>query len=310
LAPWLAVQTVRFQTGVREAAARNAKRLRKAKRLDLPELQNLEMTVVVEERHSEGFIGDAAVSYLLRNENGGMLMDLGFGADRPAFRNNAARLGIGPGDWGAVFVSHLHPDHMGGLKAARRKTIDFPRSLAPKPRIPCYTPAPCAATNLIVDEATAARVLPNGFATTGPLARMLCFTGVTEEQAVVARLKDKGLVVILGCGHPTVELVLRMVRRLSDAPIYAVAGGLHLPIVESRGARFGIQFQQIVGTGKPWWRKIGDDDLDRTIRALNESGAKRLLLSAHDSCDYALERIADAATARVDVLTAGVTYCL
>jgi 7,8-dihydropterin-6-yl-methyl-4-(beta-D-ribofuranosyl)aminobenzene 5'-phosphate synthase len=157
---------------------------------------------------------------------------------------------------------------------------------------------------------TAPRLLSSGFATTGPLARMLCFTGITEEQAVIVKLKDKGLVIVMGCGHPTVELVIKMAQCLSAAPIYAIIGGLHFPITQSRGAKLGIEFQQIIGTGKNWWERINDEDLDRTIQALNESGAKRLLLSPHDTCDHSLNRIAAAVSARVEVLTAGVTYSL
>jgi len=310
LAPWLAVQAKKFRDGEKQAAARNAARLRTAKPLALPELKKFDLTVVVEHRAAEGFVGAAAVSYLLRTAGGAMLMDVGFGPEGPALRDNAARLGIGANDWNALFVSHLHPDHMGGMTAARQRAIRLPSALTPANPIPCYSPAPCAAPEMNVEEVTEPRTLRNGLGSSGPLARMLCFEGLTEEQAVVAKLKNKGLVVIMGCGHPTVEVVLQMTRRLSDAPVYAVIGGLHLPIAESRWKKAGLQLQQLAGTGKPWWRKIDDRDLDAAIRALRESGAKRLLLSAHDTCDYALKRIADSVSAQVDVLTAGVTYSL
>ena len=73
-----------------------------------------------------------------------------------------------------------------------------------------------------------------GSARPGHLARSLFFLGLCEEQALVARIRDKGLVVITGCGHPTVEVILEMVRRLSDEPIYAIAGGIHFPVTKSR----------------------------------------------------------------------------
>jgi len=140
------------------------------------------------------------------------------------------------------------------------------------------------------------------------LARSLFFLGLCEEQALVARVKDKGVVVITGCGHPTVEVILEMVRRLSDEPLYAIAGGLHFPVTESRFRRRGIQLQMFLGTGKPPWQRISDDDLTHTIDQINEAAPKRVLLSAHDTCDHALDRLAGELTAETMVLQAGQMY--
>jgi len=85
--------------------------------------------------------------------------------------------------------------------------------------------------------------------------------GYTEEQTLLARVKGTGLVVFTGCGHPTIEVVLETVRRLSDEPLYGIGGGLHFPVTEGRGNRAGIRFQTIIGTGKPPWQKITDGEL-------------------------------------------------
>jgi 7,8-dihydropterin-6-yl-methyl-4-(beta-D-ribofuranosyl)aminobenzene 5'-phosphate synthase len=137
---------------------------------------------------------------------------------------------------------------------------------------------------------------------------MLFFFGLMEEQAIVARLEGKGLIVLTGCGHPTIGMILRMVRRLSDEPLYAIGGGLHLPITRSRGRRMGLETQQVFGTGKPIWSRIDEGDLSRTILELNRAAPRRLLLSAHDSCDHALERLEREVDAEVEVLRAGATY--
>jgi metal-dependent hydrolase (beta-lactamase superfamily II) len=47
--------------------------------------------------------------------------------------------------------------------------------------------------------------------------------GYTEEQALLARVKDRGLVVFTGCGHPTIEVVLGMFGRLSDELLSSLA---------------------------------------------------------------------------------------
>ena len=153
-------------------------------------------------------------------------------------------------------------------------------------------------------------MLEGGLGSTGPLARSLYFFGLTQEQALVAHLKGKGLFVLTGCGHPTIEVVLRMVRRLSGEPIYAVGGGLHFPVKTGRGNYAGFQLQMIVGTGKPWWERVTDEDLTKTIQAIRKEQPKRLLLSAHDTCDHALGRISREVDAEVEILRAGATYAL
>jgi 7,8-dihydropterin-6-yl-methyl-4-(beta-D-ribofuranosyl)aminobenzene 5'-phosphate synthase len=140
------------------------------------------------------------------------------------------------------------------------------------------------------------------------LARSLFFRGLTEEQALVANIKNKGLVVITGCGHPTIELIMQMVRRISDKPIHVIGGGLHFPVTGGRGNRFGIQFQTLIGTGKPAWRKITDDDLSATITVLNSFKPQKVFLSAHDSCDHSLSRMQEELDVKTQVFRAGQTY--
>jgi len=101
-----------------------------------------------------------------------------------------------------------------------------------------------------------------------------------------------------------------MVNRLSNEDIYAIGGGLHFPITGGRGNRAGIQFQTIIGTGKPVWQKITDNDLSNTIIALNDIKPKKIFLSGHDSCDHSLERMRQELVAETEVLKAGVTYHL
>ena len=150
--------------------------------------------------------------------------------------------------------------------------------------------------------------MTGGIATTGPLARSLFFFGLTEEQALVAHVKGKGLVVFTGCGHPTIELIMQMVSRLSNERIFAIGGGLHFPVTGGRGNRAGIQFQTIMGTGKPAWQRITDEDLGSTIAVLNKFNPKKVFLSGHDSCDHSLTRMKNEIKAENEVLKAGVTY--
>jgi 7,8-dihydropterin-6-yl-methyl-4-(beta-D-ribofuranosyl)aminobenzene 5'-phosphate synthase len=138
----------------------------------------------------------------------------------------------------------------------------------------------------------------------------LFFFGWTEEQALLARLKGRGLVVFSGCGHPTIEVILEMVHHLSNEPVYAIGGGLHFPVNRGRGSYAGIQLQMILGTGKPPWQRITDDDLSRTISSFNSENPQKVFLSAHDTCDYALNRLKNEVNADTYVLKVGASYRL
>ncbi len=127
--PFLARKNRRFRENRARAADLNRRRIERAKPLELPELDFLELTVLVEEKTEEGFSGDAGVSYLFRSDRGSLLFDVGFGPERPALAHNADKLGFRLDQADSLVISHLHPDHMGGLKASRSKRVTLPEAL-------------------------------------------------------------------------------------------------------------------------------------------------------------------------------------
>jgi 7,8-dihydropterin-6-yl-methyl-4-(beta-D-ribofuranosyl)aminobenzene 5'-phosphate synthase len=310
MVPLLIRRNRQFEKNRALAAENNRRRISEAEKLDLPELDRLDLTVLVEEKAREGFIGDAGVSYLFKTDLGAMLMDIGFGATRPAFSHNAGRLGFTTDQVEALTISHLHCDHMGGLPAQRSRKVMVPKDFLPSRPIPCFLPDKAKAPGFETRLIDRPRMLSAGIATTGPLARSLFFMGYTEEQALVARVRGKGLVVFTGCGHPTIEVILEMTRKISDEPLYAVGGGLHFPVTDGRGNRAGIRVQMLLGTGKAPWRRIGDEDLDKTIQAINQAAPEKVFLSAHDTCDHALGRMQRELEAGTEVLRAGGIYKL
>jgi len=87
-------QNRRFKKNLKHAVELNKDRIRRAEPFDLPELNLLELTVMVEEKTEKGFLGDAGVSYLFRTNQGLLLYDVGFGPERPALAHNASKMGI------------------------------------------------------------------------------------------------------------------------------------------------------------------------------------------------------------------------
>jgi 7,8-dihydropterin-6-yl-methyl-4-(beta-D-ribofuranosyl)aminobenzene 5'-phosphate synthase len=307
LVPWLLLRNRQFQKDRARAGELNQKRIGQAKPLELPELDFLELTVLVEWKAEEGFIGDAGVSYLFKTDLGALLYDVGFGPARPALTHNGSRLGFSLDQVDGLAISHLHADHIGGLSAQRSRQVTVPEELlSPQPK-PCFLPDRAEAEGFKAEVVENPRLLTAGIASTGPLARSLFMLGWTEEQALLARVKNKGLVVFTGCGHPTIEVILEMVGRLADEPLYAVGGGLHFPVTAGRGNRGGIQLQTILGTGKPPWRRITDEDLSRNIAAINGAAPDKVYLSGHDTCDHALDRMKRELRAETEVLKAGAT---
>lgn len=306
LAPMLYKRNQRFQKNRERAGQANRERIQKAKPLDLPELKFLELTVIVEEKTEPGFLPDAGVSYLFRTDQGSLLFDIGFGAERPALHHNIQKLGLDPDQVDALAISHLHPDHMGGIGAVREKQVRLD-GIRAKDK-PCFLPDQAESPDFNCDVITGPRMLTGGIATTGPLARSLFFMGYTEEQALVANVKDKGLVVITGCGHPTIGVILDMTAKMSEVPVHTVGGGLHFPVTGGRGNRLGIQFQTLIGTGKPPWQRITEADMWETIEILNRVRPRQVLLSGHDSCDHALASLEEKLASPAEVLRAGATY--
>ena len=310
MAPWLFVRNRHFQKDRARATELNQERISQAEPFEIPDLGYLDLTVLVEWEAKEGFVGDAGVSYLFRTELGSMLYDVGFGPTRPALTHNAEKLGFHLDQVDALAISHLHSDHMGGIPAQRSRQVTVPDELVSSGLKPCFLPDRAEAKGFKAKLVERPQLLTAGIASTGPLARSLFLFGHTEEQALVARIKDKGLVIFTGCGHPTIEVILEMVGRLSKEPLYAIGGGLHFPVTGGRGNRAGIQFQTIIGTGKPPWQRITNGDLSRTIAAINDAGPKKVYLSGHDTCDHALDRMKKELKSETEVLNAGATYRL
>jgi len=160
------------------------------------------------------------------------------GADGHRLLFNMQRLGKRPEDVDVIVLSHIHHDHVGGLKAF----------LALNPHVTVYVPASFPSS---VKESIRARkagvvavtgpmqIAPDVF-TTGEMGRSI------KEQALVLETA-KGLVVITGCAHPGVAHMTRRAKALYERPLYCVMGGFHLSDASDKTIRRVIDDMKSLG---------------------------------------------------------------
>jgi 7,8-dihydropterin-6-yl-methyl-4-(beta-D-ribofuranosyl)aminobenzene 5'-phosphate synthase len=190
--------------------------------------------------------------------SGAILFDTG--SDGATLLFNMKRLGIDPSDIRQVIISHVHDDHLGGLRGFLRANakvqVFIPRSFPDHVRRAIDG---AGARHQDVFEPT--RILP-GIRTTGPLGTWL------QEQALVVET-SKGLVVMTGCAHPGIVTIVRKAQAMSPkADVALVMGGFHL-LSDSPG------------------------QIDEIVRAFRELGVQRVAPS-HCIGDLARSRFREA----------------
>lgn len=257
---------------------------------DLGEVERLTVLPLVE-RHTTGpgLRGEPGVSYLVRADDLTLLFDtgLGTGADGgTVLEANARTLDVALGDLDCLVISHLHLDHVGGARSQLGHTFSFGHE-QPVPRgVTAFVPTQMSHPHAEVSVVQQARVLGKGVALLPPLPRMLFWLGPVAEQALVVHVRGRGLVLLTGCGHPEIERVLAAAEKVTDAPVHAVIGGLHLP-VHPLGTP--LLPQAVLGSPNWPWRPISEADATAVIASIRERGPALVALSGHDSSPWTIE---------------------
>ncbi len=166
----------------------------------------MKITIIYDnEVWKEGLRADWGFSCLIEASGKKILFDTG--SNGFILLDNMRNLDIDPTEIDAVFISHFHWDHFGGL-------TDFLRINPAKVYIPLSCDEPHGAGEVIkVKEPV--KICENIFST-GKLDDI--------EQSLVIKTVD-GLVVIVGCSHPGVKNILKAASKLGK--VYALIGGLH-----------------------------------------------------------------------------------
>ncbi len=249
----------------------------------------LEIVPLYEEASSgDEFISGHGVSYLIRTDSATILMDVGNNPDGlkvAPFMQNMQKLGITWDEIDRVVITHPHPDHIGGVDAWRRNTVSFgelPDGLGERLLfIPVEMNYP-GAIHATIPTLPAPDVATTGVISYPEVYPLSLFEPKGSEQALVVSVAGQGLVVITGCGHPTIEKLISRAEALYELPVVGIVGGLH-------------------------YEGFGFEDVKPHIESLMSHDLRLVALSTHDSSMDALEAFQSAFTERFRLLRVGET---
>ena len=153
----------------------------------------------------EGFAADWGFSCLVEAHGKKILFDTG--AKGAVLLQNMGKLGISPESLDAVFISHAHWDHTGGL-------AELSRLRRLKVFLPDYCPD--------VKGAEFCRRISEGV----EIFENIYSTGTLKdsEQAMVVR-QGEDTVVVVGCSHPGVGEILSAAEKFGKPTV--LVGGFH-----------------------------------------------------------------------------------
>jgi len=214
----------------------------------------------------EALRAEHGFSCLVDVEKGGrsvrVLFDAGLTPD--GLVENMRRLEIAPGGVDVVVLSHGHWDHTTGMDGfvRERGRADMPvlihpefwsrRRLALPGRVPVELPTTSrsaleGAGFEIVEQRQPSFLFDGSLLVTGEVDRTSGFELgfpvheayregrwqpdplILDDQALIAKVRGRGLVVLTGCGHSGIVNVVRYARRLTgEDRVHAVIGGFHL----------------------------------------------------------------------------------
>lgn len=231
-------------------------------------------------------IGEAGVSYLIRTDNATILFDVGqnLNNSHPSpLLHNMKQLGISLDEIDIIVISHNHGDHVGG-SWADKNTFSLTNHQIDLGEKTVYTPTVMTYPELKPTYSRKPIKIAEGVTTIGVIPCPLFFT-YFGEQALAINVKDKGIVIISGCGHQTIEKLVLRSEVLFNEPIYGLLGGFHLPV--SEGRNIGEIYKYYI-TGRLPWDPLTLEDIQKDIDFLMNHEIKILGVSSHDSCDESI----------------------
>lgn len=141
------------------------------------------------------------------------------GADGATLLSNLRALSIAPRSIDLVVLSHAHADHAGGLTEFLEAASDV--ELIVPEGLPRRLEDAIRETGVSFRTAPGGDELAPGVTTTGSLP------GKRVEQGLILEGAD-GPVLVTGCAHPGIQVMLEAAARIMDGPVELAVGGFHL----------------------------------------------------------------------------------
>lgn len=237
---------------------------------------------------SDNLRGESGVSYLIKTDDKTILFDLGLNKKQThpsPLLHNMSKLGYTIDDIDILVLSHNHNDHVGGTRWYQRNTFSFTNYQMELNNLIVYTPDKMTYPGLNTIHTPYPKIISSGVATIGVIQKPVFMTNI-KEQALAINVKDKGIVVIVGCGHQTIKCIVERTNALFDEPFYGIFGGCHFPLEEKRNITSIHKY--FVAEMLPWER-LTIEDVYANINILKQNGVKIAGISPHDSCDKSIE---------------------
>jgi 7,8-dihydropterin-6-yl-methyl-4-(beta-D-ribofuranosyl)aminobenzene 5'-phosphate synthase len=171
-----------------------------------------------------------AVAYLIKTDASTVLLDVGANSkaeDPSPLLSNMQELGVKLSDINAIVISHNHFDHVGGISWQFKDTLSLGNQQVDLSGKRLYVPKPMTYPGLTPVVAELPMVIAPAVASIGTLP--MTPPGFGPEQVLAVNVEGKGIVLITGCGHPTVPKIIERARLVFDEPIVGLVGGLHYP---------------------------------------------------------------------------------
>lgn len=191
-------------------------------------IDNIRLTVVYDNvPYRKGVRTDWGFACLVEGLDKTILFDTGRYDD--LLMANLSRLRIAPRQIDTLFLSHDHPDHIGGVMAVLnvRPAVDIVRGESFRSGIKSTAGRPEPTTI----EIHRPRRISNQCLSTGEMR-----SWVRNEHALII-LTDHGIIVLTGCAHPGIVEIVEQAIALTRQDVLLVAGGFHLLMDDTSGIR-------------------------------------------------------------------------
>ena len=190
--------------------------------------KSLTILPLIDEAANGSLKYEHGVSYLVKTDDVTILMDVGSNEkseDPSPLQANMQALGVELKDIDTIVISHQHFDHTGGMKWQFGDTFSLGNEQVDLSGKQAYVPAPMTYPGLKPIEVDRPMVLAKGVAVLGGLP--MTSPGFGNEVTIAVNVEGKGVILISGCGHETVPTMVERLRKITDAPLFGIVGGIH-----------------------------------------------------------------------------------